>query len=284
VSDLTPSTSYTFYVKAKDAAGNISATSNTLNIITLDVDNKATYCTSNGNNTTIEYINKVQIGSINNMSGNNNGYADFTSMSTDLFIGINNTIIITPAWNGLAVREAYSVWVDYNQDGDFDDSGEQIFIKSKTKAISVNGSFSIPNTALLGPTRIRVSMKYSAFPSSCGSFSKGEVEDYIVNIKSASTGKPESEIAVSNTNETGIKIEDIKPSFKLYPNPVKGDMLNISNLEKPSDFRIFNLMGQELERNHIENNAIYVGSLKAGIYLIEVTDGAITTKKRFVKE
>ncbi|WP_310379274.1 reprolysin-like metallopeptidase [Flavobacterium sp.] len=284
VSDLTASTVYSFHVKARDSAGNLSVSSNTINVTTLSLITKASYCTSNGISTTIEYINKVQIGSINNISGNNKGYGDFTSKSTDLFIGNSNNIVITPAWNGLAVREAYSVWIDYNQDGDFDDSDEQIFIKSKTKAISVNGSFFIPTTALLGPTRIRVSMKYSAFPSSCGSFSKGEVEDYTVNIKSASTAKPEKDIVVINIDDTEINLEDKNLPIKLFPNPVNGDVIYITNLEKPAGFRIFNLIGQELESNHIQNDTVYVGSLKAGIYLIEVNDGISITKKLFIKE
>jgi hypothetical protein len=44
------------------------------------------------------------------------------------------------------------------------------------------------------------------------------------------------------------------------------------------------MMGQELGKGKIENNSVFVGSLKAGAYLIEVSNGASTTTKRFVKE
>jgi hypothetical protein len=43
-------------------------------------------------------------------------------------------------------------------------------------------------------------------------------------------------------------------------------------------------MGQELGSNHVENDAVYVGSLQAGVYLIVVTDGTSTTTKSFIKE
>ena len=125
-------------------------------------------------------------------------------------------------------------------------------------------------------------MKNSTLPNPCEIFSYGEVEDYTVNI-TGSTAKP-GDTEVTAVNGTVNALEDTKLSLKLYPNPVKGDVLNISNLEKPSDFRIFNLMGQELDRNHIENDAVYVGSLKAGVYLIEVADGTSTTTKQFIKE
>ena len=289
LSGLSASTAYGFYVVSKDAAGNLSAISNTVNVTTLTSDttitnNPITYCTSYGSSTAREYINKVQIGSITNISGNNNGFGDFTSMSTDLAIGTSNAIVITPIWNGSYLYETYNVWIDFNQDGDFNDSGELVYSKPKTKTKFklASGYLTIPATALTGSTRMRVSMKNNTLPNSCEKFSYGEVEDYTVNI-TGSTARPENdEVAAANLTE--VKLEDVKLSIKLYPNPVKGDVLNISNLEKPSDFRIFNLMGQELKRNHIENDLIYVGTLGAGVYLIEITDGISTITKSFIKE
>ena len=58
----------------------------------------------------------------------------------------------------------------------------------------------------------------------------------------------------------------------------------IANLESPSIYRIFNMMGQELGRGKIENESIYVGGLKTGTFLIEVANGTSTLTKRFIKE
>jgi len=63
---------------------------------------------------------------------------------------------------------------------------------------------------------MRVSMKYNGVPAACGSFSYGEVEDYTVNIVSGAKGIV-AETELSN-----------KLDFNLYPNPVYGDVLNIS--------------------------------------------------------
>jgi hypothetical protein len=291
VSNLSAATAYNFYVVAKDASGNLSVASNTVNPITLSDTGSSTlanatiaYCSSYGTSTAREYINKVQIGSINSTSGNNNGYGNFTSISTDLALGSTNTIVITPAWNGSYSYEAFSVWIDFNQDGDFNDSGELVYSKSKTKSKfkSVSGYLAIPTTALTGSTRMRISMKNSTLPNPCEIFAYGEVEDYTVNIIGSTARPGDTEIIA--INGTANTLEVTKLSLKLYPNPVKGDVLNISNLEEPSDFRIFNLMGQELGSNHIENDAVYVGALKTGVYFIEITDGVSTTTKQFIKE
>jgi chitodextrinase len=268
VTGLTASTAYTFNVRAKDAAGNVSLNSNTVSITTLAVST-VTYCASRGNNTTDEFINRVQLGTINNLSGNNGGYGNFTALSTNLVRGRSNTITITPAWTATVFSEAYRVWIDYNRDGDFLDSGEQVFNRNRTTATPISGSFTVPTTALLGSTRMRVSMKYNASPTSCEVFADGEVEDYTVNITSTARFD----------DENGAKI-----SFNLYPNPVKGDVLNIANLDSPSTYRIFNIMGQELGNGKIENDAIYVGGLKTGTFLIEVSNGTSTLTKRFIKE
>ncbi len=269
VSGLTASTSYTFNVKAKDAAGNVSANSNTVSVTTL-ANTAVSYCTSTSSNTADEKIGKVALGSISNTSTGTAGYENFTALSTNLARGTTNTITITPSWTSTKYKEGYAVWIDYNGNGLFTDAGEKVWTKAASTTTPVSGSFKIPATATLGATRMRVQMLYNATPtSSCQTLTYGQVEDYTVNI--TATGR------IEEPNTTRI-------SFNLYPNPVKGDILNISNLETPSTYRIFNMMGQELGSGKIENDSIYVGSLKTETFLIEVSNGTSTTTKRFIKE
>ena len=267
VTGLSASTLYTFTVRAKDAAGNVSADSNTVSVTTLTVT--LTYCTSQGNSVVDEKIGRVQFGTINNNSTGGTGYTNFTAISTNVVRGSANTITITPAWTSTVWTEGYAVFIDYNQDGDFADAGETAFTKATSKTTPATGTITIPATATLGSTRMRVSMKYNGTPTSCETFSYGQVEDYTVNITSSAR--------IDETSSARI-------SFNLYPNPVKGDVLNIANLESQSTYRIFNMMGQELGSGKIENESIYVGSLKTGTFLIEVSNGTSTLTKRFIKE
>ncbi|WP_415060689.1 reprolysin-like metallopeptidase [Flavobacterium sp.] len=268
---LTASTAYTFNVRAKDAAGNISVNSNTVSVTTL-ANTTVTYCASRGNSTADEFINRVQLGSINNLSGNNGGYGNFTNLSTNLVRGTSNAITITPGWTGTVYSEAYRVWIDWNRDGDFADAGEQVFNRNRTTATPISGSFTVPTTALLGQTRMRVSMKYNASPTSCETFSFGEVEDYTVNV-------------VSSGREGEVEIEPIvSSSIKLYPNPVKDGNLFISSETVYSQFRIINVMGQVVQTGTLSENTVNVSSLTTGTYLLELVNETSSETKRFIKQ
>ncbi|MDT0557892.1 fibronectin type III domain-containing protein [Ichthyenterobacterium sp. W332] len=180
VTGLTANTLYIFRVDAKDLAGNISGSSNTVSVTTLDVVT-GIYCNSSSQNVNDEYISRVQLNEIDN-SSDDQFYSDFTNISTILRKNTQYTIAITPTWTGTLYNEGYSVWIDYNKDGDFTDPGEQVWTRNPTQNTPVSGNFTVPVAALKGSTRMRVSMKYNDIPDPCETFTWGEVEDYTVNI------------------------------------------------------------------------------------------------------
>ena len=279
VTGLTASTAYTFSLKAKDAAGNVSASSNVVNVTTLA--NTVTYCASQGNIVTDELIGRVQFGTINNPSTGGTGYTNFTAISTNAIRSTAYTITITPTWTSTVWAEGYSVWIDYNQDGDFVDAGEQVFSKAASTTTPVSGSVTIPATASLGSTRMRVSMKYNGIPTSCETFTYGQVEDYTVVIVSAIKAENTDVNAISDKNSSTLNSE---VPFFLYPNPVSGNILNISNVENYSHFRIVNILGREILNGRVEDGKVSVESLSAGIYLIEINTNNITSSRRFIKK
>ncbi|UQD56654.1 endonuclease [Flavobacterium sp. K5-23] len=205
VTGLTAATAYSFTVKAKDAAGNLSTASNTVNITTTATA-PLTYCTSQGNSTADEKIGKVVFGTINNTSSGTAGYENYTAISTSATRGTAYTITITPSWTSTVYSEGYAVWIDYNQNGLFTDAGEQVWTKATSTTTPASGSFTIPATATLGSTRMRVSMKYNGVPTACEAFSYGQVEDYTVTITgvTADTTAPSAPTALvaSGTTQT----------------------------------------------------------------------------------
>ena len=279
VTGLTASTAYSFTVYARDASGNVSASSNTVNVTTLA--STVTYCASQGNSIADESIGRVQFGTINNPSTGGTGYTNFTAISTNVTRNSAYTITITPTWTSTVYFEAYNVWIDYNKDGDFVDAGEAVYTRTRTKSTPVSGSVTIPATASLGSTRMRVSMKYNANATSCEIFSYGQVEDYTVVIGSAIQAENPEVNAVYGKNSTSLYSET---PFILYPNPVSGNVLNISNVEDNSHFRIVNILGREIMNGRVENGKVSVESLPAGIYLIEINANNNTSSRRFIKK
>jgi bacillolysin len=189
VTGLAGTTNYTFTVKARDAVGNLSNASNSVSITTLVTPaGLPLICSSQGNEIGDERIGRVQFGTIDNVTTGGNGYNDFTSISTNVIRDANlKTITITPTWTGTVFPEGYAVFIDYNADGDFIDAGETVYTRAATTTTPIIGTFTIPATATLGPTRMRVAMKYNGIPTACETFDYGQVEDYTVNISLLTT-------------------------------------------------------------------------------------------------
>ena len=137
------------------------------------------YCTAASTNCTEEWIARVRVGTLDKSSTASN-YSDFTSIITNYTRGVSQSVTLTPGFSGSSYTEYWRLFIDYNQDGDFADSGETVF--SKTGSSNVTGSFTISTSASTGNTRMRVTMRYGAYASSCGTFTYGEVEDYTANI------------------------------------------------------------------------------------------------------
>ncbi len=289
VSGLAPSTSYSFFVKAKDAAGNVSGASNTVNATT---SAGSSYCSSQGNTVSDEWINQVVCGTINHTSGANNGYADFTSMSTNMALSSGQTITIYPAWSGTVYSEGYSVWIDYNQDGDFEDSGEQVFSKAASKDATITGTFSIPASAITGTTRMRVSMKYNGIPTPCETFDYGEVEDYTVNITSSGgdTQSPTapSNLSYSNVTETTVDLswdassDDIGvDKYYVYQNTVllgsvSGTSAQVTGLTAGTSYNFYVTAKDAAGNESGASNTVNVTTASASISYCESKGNTVT--------
>ncbi len=137
------------------------------------------YCTSSGEYQDYEYIAGVAVGDLNNASGPS-PYSDFTSLFAFISRGETVNVSLTPGFPYGADYEYWKIRIDYNGDRDFEDEGEEVF--SGSGASTVTGSFTVPTATIIGNTRMRVSMSYDDWPSPCGGFTFGEVEDYTANI------------------------------------------------------------------------------------------------------
>lgn len=159
----------------------------------------AQYCApSNVRSNNTYYISNVTLGSIDNSStGTTGGYTYFSNVpTTDIEVGETIEGTVTVRLNGRnRDRHTLIVWMDFNNDGDFEDSGEEFTftVQSSTnvsglKTIDVPISIPVPSTAQLGSSIMRIGFRQgtSTNYTSCNYRNKsGEVEDYNINFVSS---------------------------------------------------------------------------------------------------
>ena len=266
---LEANTSYSFFIKAIDYDGNISEKSNTINVVTR-LSSSLDYCESKGSKTSYEWIDFVSFGGITNSTGENNGYANFTDKIATVVLGSTNDLVVSAGFSGNSYIEYFSVWIDYNQNGNFEDN-ERVVNESVANADNNTHAITIPNNALLGSTRMRVSMKYEQTQTPCESFNYGEVEDYTVNITNAFARKG---LNANNNTLVGLQI---------HPNPSSKTLnIKIEKTLKNAQYQIIDISGKIIDQNSF-SPLINIENLKTGMYFIKIFNQDTTYSKSFIK-
>lgn len=179
-----------------------------------------TDCIARGSNTHFEWIQRVQLDTFVNNSGNNGGYGNFIQLMPVVRKGDNHPLILKPGYMSSGFGEFWRVWIDFNRDGDFIDAGEEV-LGADGMIGDLTGTIQIPTNVALGATKMRISMRYGSPPVSCGTFPYGEVEDYILFITDKNNFTD-----IVQTRSQGFEIPsksnvNITNVIKIYPNPTK---------------------------------------------------------------
>ncbi len=296
VGGLSAATTYLMEVSAVDAAGNESGRAAT-NVTTEEGGGgeEPIYCDAQGNNSSYEWIQSVAIGGFTNNSGNNGGYGDYTGQTANVTAGGSYNITLTPGYSGTSYPERWSIWIDFNRDGDFTDAGEQVFSSASASTSPVNGTINIPGS-VSGITRMRIAMKWNGNATSCESFQYGEVEDYSIAIGGGSAQlssvEEQTEAAkrpeLSGINRPSALNNNTSQNLEgviLYPNPVV-NQLRVMLPQGVESMRIVGLNGAVVkEFNTFEkSNFIDVTDLNQGVYFLQVQTAEQVFNKRFVKQ
>ncbi|MEC5158317.1 GEVED domain-containing protein [Chryseobacterium sp. MP_3.2] len=225
----------------------------------------AVYCTAGATSTSFEKISNVTLGTvINNPSTSTAGYEDFTALSAAP-VNRNSSYGVAVTISGFDSDETY-VWIDYNQDGNFDDATEKVTL---APAATSTGTITIPNTAKLGNTRMRVRLNYPLIGgnnTACGTSTYGQVEDYTLEIK-----------------ETLATAAVTKSTVAVYPNPFQ-DVLNISDVKGVKSISISDMSGRQV-KVMAPSATLQVSDLKTGLYIVNLNmeDGSVRSIKAIKK-
>jgi hypothetical protein len=243
------------------------------------------YCTASGV-TTYEYIDLVSRGTINRISGADGGYIYLSSPKPNIVPNTTYSITLSAGFVSSSYTEYFSVYIDYNRDGDFIDAGETVATHSVTTGTDFVKTFTVPAGVTLGNTIMRVQMKYgSASTTPCGAVGDGEIEDYCIHLSTV-PGAPSAD-----ENEESIIT---KAGLSIYPNPtsevINYQVFNVEN-DNPAIVQIISAEGKLvhseeilLQKNTSNANAINIQALPSGIYSLRILNDEVKMKRTFVKQ
>ena len=140
------------------------------------------YCASLSTGNANYFTNFATSGAISDVSNATgyapSGYANYTSqVITQARLG---NVSVSTSYNDMAGGVGIAMWVDWNQDGTFDNTTERVYNSAAYLSAPPTINFTVPNTAALGITRMRIVVDWNATsPSACNAgIARGETEDY----------------------------------------------------------------------------------------------------------
>ena len=179
-----------------DANGNVMpchSHSGEIEDYTLVVSSPANaYCVPYTSSACSNWISNVTIGNMTNTTDCSNnypvGYSDYSTTKRST-VSPGQTVNFSLSTLGIQTS-ALNIYVDYNNDGDFDDADELVTasrIVTNPDGVAVGGNFTIPSTQPAGNYRLRVvGSLYPNLADPCYSYA-GEMEDYTLAVASCSS-------------------------------------------------------------------------------------------------
>ena len=272
---LDQSTTYYWRVKAKNSCGDGNFSS-----VSSFTTQNCSVCVSTGNTSYQTSTTRVVFNTIDNASAKPAAYSDYTDISTGVKADEIHDLTVQVNTDGDYTVHTL-VWIDWNQDCDFDDANEEYDLGTAINETNLPTTESplsiiIPSDALLGSTTMRVSTRYSLDPTSCMTGEDAEVEDYTVEVLDATAS-----------------IKDVSfEGFNLYPNPSNGNF----NLQfetastAPVKLQLFDLTGRLVREMQFSNVAarfsesISFKNTAKGLYLLKIKNGSKQTTRKLVIE
>lgn len=227
-------------------------------------------------------IKSVKFNNQLNNSNSNNGYENFKSTVFKTTPGKTYELEVTDSYPGFNMN--YSVYIDFNNDGDFDDYHELV-AKGTPNKDTFKTIISIPQEDIRYNKNLtmRIIASSSIINSTC-LIPNGQIEDYSIFIK-------------NTTLSTSIPQKSTK-IFEVYPNPVVNNTLSIKLNQvnyKEFNLKIFDPKGGEviksaklkLINDHKLTNPTFkinISTLKPGIYFVRLSNKAKESVVKIIKK
>nr|WP_315223755.1 endonuclease [uncultured Flavobacterium sp.] len=286
ITGLTASTSYSLYVKAKDAAGNISTASNTIAVTTNTSGTGGTatellfseYIEGSGNNKALEIANNTgnavslaayTIKKQTNGAGSwSTGLAlSGTLNSGNKFVVVNSSISSTCFSTGAANISTTATELTFN-------GNDAVGLFKNGVLIDIIGTFNGGTANFAADVTLRRKSTVTA-PTTTFNLSS-QWDSYTTDTCSNLASKipqPLEEESISQLEEIII-----------YPNPSEGHFtIQMKNSDEVSRITIFSILGQKVFENEISNlSTVTLDTIPKGIYIMSISQGQQTIIKKII--
>ena len=281
ITGLAASTAYSFYVKAKDAAGNLSIASTTINATTSAVATASEllfseYIEGSSNNKALEIANStggainLSIYSIKKQSNGAGAWSTGLTLSGTLNSGskfvIVNSLIALACYNKTAANiSTAAAEMTFN-------GNDAVGLFKNGVLIDIIGTFNGGTANFAADTTLRRKATVTAPTTTFNKTTQWDVftSDTCNNLGSRMANKETKEI-LSTTND-----------FKIYPNPSNGEFnISFDNPKGDYSIEIYSLIGQKVfEKQNTRSAIISAPNLQKGIYLVKITKDSKSIMKK----
>jgi hypothetical protein len=204
------------------------------------------------------------MGTINNSSGASS-YSNFTSISTNVSVGIPTAITVTVG--NLYTSDKVFIWCDWNRNGTLTDAGEAVYASVAGGPFGTN--ITPPAGTTVGAVRMRIRLTDSQFgpnTTPCGTSSYGEVEDYTLNVTGSMMPEP---VGSGNGPVADAPAPLRSETLSIFPNPTSGSCTITAT--SAGTYYLMNEMGvlvRSFTLDASNGKSIQLDDLGSGTYVI----------------
>lgn len=285
INGLTASTTYSIYVKAKDAAGNASASSNTISVTTNSGGTGAAtelffseYIEGSGNNKALEIANNtgssinMSIYSIKKQTNGAGSWSTGLTLSGTLATGskyvvVNSSISSSCFSTSAANISTTATELMFN-------GNDAVGLFKNGVLIDIIGTFNGGTANFAADVTLRRKSTVTS-PSTTFNLSS-QWDSYAVDT----CNNLPSKMALPIQDEEIIEYSD---EIVLYPNPSDGNFTIGYGDSISYSIEIISFAGQKVfEKQNTSDNSVSVSHLSKGIYIVKITTAEKTLTKKIV--
>ena len=285
ITGLTASTSYSIYVKAKDAAGNISSSSNTIAVTTNSGGTGTAsellfseYIEGSGNNKALEIANNtgssvsLSAYTIKKQTNGAGAWSTGLALSGTLttgskFVIVNSSISSTCFSTGAANISTSGTELMFN-------GNDAVGLFKNGVLIDIIGTFNGGTANFAADVTLR---RKSTVTSPSTTFNLSSQWD---SYATDTCNNLASKTAIATKEEA----ESVSDEIIIYPNPSNGNFnIGYNNSDAPYSIEIISFSGQKVfEKQNATSPEIAVSHLAKGIYIVVITKDEKTVYKKII--